>query len=49
MVHGGMIQTLAEAAAPIVSAWPLVVPLVGVLGAFVTGSATSSNILFSEF
>src|SRR5690606_15210608 len=42
MVHAGMIATLAESAAgafgPI---WPLVVPAVGVLGSFVTGSATA--------
>ncbi len=50
MVHGGMIAHLAEVAAlsfgPV---WPAAAPLVGILGTFVTGSATSSNILFTEF
>jgi len=49
MVHAGMIQTLAEAAAGAGPVWPLLAPFVGVLGTFVTGSATSSNILFSDF
>jgi len=46
MLHAGMIQVLAEAAA---GAWPLIAPTVGILGTFVTGSATASNILFTEF
>ncbi len=49
MVHAGKIQSLANAAAASGAAWPLVAPAVGVLGTFVTGSATASNILFSEF
>jgi lactate permease len=50
MVHSGMIETLAFAAAASVgAAWPVVSPFVGVLGTFVTGSATASNILFSDF
>ncbi|HET6519262.1 MAG TPA: L-lactate permease, partial [Geminicoccaceae bacterium] len=50
MVHAGMIETLAlAAAAALGGAWPLVAPLVGVLGTFVTGSATASNILFTDF
>lgn len=49
MVHAGMIQTLARAAATTGAAWPLLAPLVGVLGTFVTGSATASNILFAGF
>jgi lactate permease len=49
MVHAGMIQSLAEAAATIGPTWPFFAPFIGVLGTFVTGSATSSNILFSEF
>ena len=50
MVHSGMIDTLALAAAgPLGSAWPLAVPLVGALGSFVTGSATASNIIFADF
>lgn len=48
MVHSGMIEALALAAAGVGSAWPLVAPLVGVLGTFITGSATASNILFTE-
>lgn len=49
MVHAGMIGTLAAAAASVGPAWPLLSPFVGVLGTFITGSATSSNILFTEF
>nr|WP_256371797.1 L-lactate permease [Rubellimicrobium sp. CFH 75288] len=49
MVHSGMIAALAEAAARTGALWPLLAPLVGVLGTFVTGSATASNILFTEF
>jgi hypothetical protein len=42
--------TLAEGAATAVgSAWPLVAPLVGALGAFAAGSNTISNIMFSQF
>ncbi len=50
MVHAGMIDALAEAAAGGAGgAWPLLAPLVGALGTFVTGSATASNILFTDF
>ncbi len=49
MVHSGMIGELAETAAASGPAWPLLAPFVGVLGTFVTGSATASNVLFSEF
>jgi lactate permease len=49
MVHGGMIAELAAAATWVGAAWPLFAPAVGVLGTFVTGSATASNILFTEF
>lgn len=50
MVHAEMIETLAiSAAASAGSLWPLFAPFVGVLGTFVTGSATASNILFTEF
>ncbi|WP_372426851.1 L-lactate permease [Salinarimonas chemoclinalis] len=49
MVHAGMIGALADAAAGIGPLWPLAAPAVGVLGTFVTGSATASNILLSEF
>jgi lactate permease len=50
MVHAGMIDVLAQGAAGATGPlWPLLVPLVGALGTFVTGSATSSNILFTDF
>ena len=49
MVHGGMIVALAGGAAGAGPAWPAVAAGVGVLGTFVTGSATASNILFAEF
>ncbi len=49
MVHAAMIDVLAEAAATTGQVWPAVAPMVGVLGTFVTGSATASNILFTDF
>ncbi|GGA50018.1 L-lactate permease [Pelagibacterium lentulum] len=49
MVHSGMIATLAEGAASSGAVWPLLAPAVGVLGTFVTGSATASSILFAHF
>lgn len=50
MVHAGMTETLAGvAAASAGGVWPLLAPFVGVLGTFVTGSATASNILFTDF
>jgi lactate permease len=50
MVHATMISTLAtSAASSLGSIWPLLAPFVGILGTFVTGSATASNILFSDF
>jgi lactate permease len=50
LVHAGMIDALAEAAATSTGgAWPIFAPLVGTLGTFVTGSATASNILFTDF
>lgn len=50
MVHSGMIDLLATAAAATFGGgWPLVAPLLGALGAFVTGSGTASNILFGGF
>lgn len=49
MVHGGMTEVLALAAAGAVGGmWPLAAPFVGLLGTFVTGSATASNILFTD-
>lgn len=42
--------TLAEgAAAAAGSAWPLVAPFVGALGAFAAGSNTISNLMFAQF
>jgi lactate permease len=50
MVYAGMIDVLAEAASGAAGeAWPVFSPFVGVLGTFVTGSATASNILFTDF
>lgn len=50
MVYAGMIDTLAVASAEAAGgAWPLFAPLVGALGTFVTGSATASNVLFTDF
>jgi len=50
MLHAGMIETLADAAAAGAGpAWPFFAPFVGLLGTFVTGSATTSNILFTDF
>ena len=48
LVHSGMIAALAEAAAQTGGLWPVLAPAVGVLGTFITGSATASNILFTE-
>jgi lactate permease len=49
MLQAGMIDALATAAASAFgSAWPLVAPAVGTLGAFMTGSATASNVLFAD-
>lgn len=48
MVQGGLVTALAGAAATLGPAWPLAAPLLGVAGTFVTGSATASNILFTE-
>jgi lactate permease len=48
MVHAGMSEVLASAAAGALgTAWPLLAPCV--LGTFITGSATASNILFTDF
>ena len=50
MVHAGMIAGLSAWAAQTAGGlWPLLSPLVGFLGTFVTGSATASNILFTDF
>lgn len=45
-----MIDALASTAANVAGPmWPLLAPAIGVLGTFVTGSATASNILLTEF
>lgn len=49
MVHGGLITQLAAAASQAGAFWPLLSPFIGVLGTFVSGSATASNILFTDF
>lgn len=49
MSESGMTTQLALAAAGAGAAWPLLSPFVGALGTFMTGSATASNILFTEF
>ena len=48
MVQSGMIAALAQAAASTGPIWPILSPMVGVLGTFITGSATASNILFTD-
>jgi len=50
LVHAGMVEALAGAAAQLAGGlWPAFAPFIGVLGTFVTGSATASNILFTDF
>jgi lactate permease len=50
MVYSGMIDTMAMTTAAVTGgAWPVFAPFVGMLGTFVTGSATASNILFTDF
>jgi lactate permease len=49
MSQAGMTEQIALAAAGAGAAWPLLAPSVGGLGTFVTGSATASNLLFTEF
>jgi lactate permease len=48
MVHAGLIGELAATAALTGALWPLIAPMIGVLGTFITGSATASNILFTN-
>src|SRR5690606_38703830 len=49
MSHSGMTDQLALSAAASGAAWPFLAPVVGALGTFITGSATASNLLFTEF
>ena len=49
MLHTGMISELASAGVQALGPlWPAVAPGVGALGSFVTGSATASNVLFTN-
>jgi len=49
MLHAGLITELATAAEQSLGQlWPAIAPAVGALGSFVTGSATASNILFTN-
>ncbi len=48
MQHAGMTETLARGLAEGVgAAFPLIAPWIGALGAFMTGSNTNSNVVFS--
>ncbi|MBS3789108.1 L-lactate permease, partial [Candidatus Bipolaricaulota bacterium] len=50
MTDTGMVELLARGSAKVTSfLFPLISPSIGVLGAFMTGSNTSSNILFGVF
>lgn len=50
LVDTGMIRTVAAGAATVTgTAFPALSPLVGALGAFMTGSTTNSNALFAAF
>ncbi|MDR1640527.1 MAG: L-lactate permease [Clostridiales bacterium] len=46
MAHSGMISSLANLMSGAGMAFPILSPVVGALGTFVTGSDTSSNVLF---
>jgi len=49
MLHAGLIAQLAGAAEhSLGQLWPAIAPSVGALGSFITGSATASNILFTN-
>lgn len=49
MNYGGMIAAIASGLVALTGSWyPLFAPLVGTVGTFVTGSDTSSNILFGK-
>ncbi|MBE3573384.1 MAG: L-lactate permease [Moorella humiferrea] len=50
MVESGMTFTLAKGVANTLGViYPILTPLVGVLGAFMTGSNTNSNVMFGAF
>ncbi len=47
MGHAGMTHLLAQGVAQVAGRWfPLAAPFIGVLGAFMTGSNTNSNVVF---
>jgi lactate permease len=49
MDHAGMVSHMANAAANGAGgSWAFIAPFIGMLGSFITGSATSSNILFTD-
>lgn len=49
MAYSGMINTIAVVVANVTgSFFPLISPMIGALGTFVTGSDTSSNVLFGK-
>jgi lactate permease len=49
MAHAGMTYRLAQGlSAAMGAAFPLVSPLIGTLGAFMTGSNTNSNVIFAS-
>ena len=49
MIYSGMISDIAHSAVVATGpVYPFVAPLIGVLGAFVTGSGTSTNVLFGN-
>lgn len=50
MMDSGMIRTMAESVAKATGEfYPLFAPFIGVLGAFITGSNTNSNVIFGNF
>ena len=50
MMDSGMTTTLANSVAKLTgSIYPLVAPFFGVLGSFITGSNTNSNVIFGKF
>jgi len=50
MSDSGMIYTFAQGMALLTgSLFPIISPIIGILGAFLTGSNTSSNVLFGAF
>ena len=49
MIYSGMISDIARSAVVATGpVYPFVAPLIGVLGAFITGSGTSTNVLFGN-